>query len=362
MGGQPRVQKYDVVVVGAGPAGCSAAVTCASLGMEVLLLYRKKKEARKPCGGVLPWITTEIIEDIFDEALPSRVMNNPQELGLYYVPPSGRNESGRVRNYRIHYIVREKFDAWLIDITASAGVEVLTETRAIALEGNSPITVHAKRHSGEEMSFQAEYLVGADGVSSMVRRSLSLESAADFLIVGQQLWSNRRHSDLEDNFYGFFRGDISIAYSYAIPKGDDILIGTGVRPRQTPHAFDALDRFKEWLVDDFNFDDSTMLKKETWAIPFGYFIPGTGNTLLVGDAAGLCNPLSGEGIRLGIESGEAAGSAISKAKEGNDLLQYYIREVDGIARMVLDLHKFVVTSTDESRQEFVRQELTRGII
>ncbi len=355
------MQSYDVVVVGAGPSGCSTAINCANLGMDVLLLEKKRIGERKPCGGVLPWITSEVIEDILGVEIPSKVMSDPRELGLYYVPPSGKDDGGAVPNYRIHNIARQKFDAWLIEVAQDSGVDILAEARFVSFEDNTSRILRTL-HNDEDLFIEADFVVGADGVHSAVRKAHSLNDATDFMIVGQERWANRSHSDLGDYFYGFFRGDISISYAYAIPKGDNLLIGTGVRRRKAPHVFAALDKFRKWLVTDFNFDDSSLFNREVWEIPFGYSIPGKGNTLLVGDAAGLCNPLSGEGIRLGIESGESAALAISQARKGSNLVESYCRETDGIVRMVRSIYDFVITADDVTRQQFVINELKRGLV
>ncbi|MHA2045612.1 MAG: NAD(P)/FAD-dependent oxidoreductase [Candidatus Thorarchaeota archaeon] len=112
------------------------------------------------------------------------------------------------------------------------------------------------------------------------------------------------------------------------------------------------------MNDEFSFSPKQLVKREAWSIPFGYFIPGEGKALLVGDAAGLCNPLSGEGIRLAVESAEAAASAIQS--DQNPIEQYY-RDVRGLSMMIAELNEFVRTVDDEGREEFVRHELTRGV-
>ncbi len=355
------MQKYDVVVIGGGPSGCSTAVNCANLGMDVLLLEKEAPGRRKPCGGVLPWITSDVIEDVLDDEMPSYIFNSPKELGLYYVPPSGKINSGRVSNYKIHNIVRERFDEWLLKIAINSGVDVITETKFTDLSHDTTLRITAKR-GDEVLGFSSDFVVGADGVRSKVRTQIKPESSAPAMVVGQELWSGRKTSDFEDCFYGFFRGEISISYSYVIPKGDNLLIGLGVPQKQTPNVIEALGMFREWLKRDFKFSDDKLILKEVWGIPFGYYIPGVGNTILVGDAAGFCNPLSGEGIRLGIESGESAASAISRSRKGADLIEAYQQEVRGLAEMVKKIYDFVISMDDAGRENFVKEELSRGTI
>ncbi|MHA1949270.1 MAG: NAD(P)/FAD-dependent oxidoreductase [Candidatus Thorarchaeota archaeon] len=347
---------YDVIVVGGGPAGSATAICCATAGRKVLLIEKGSQNRHKPCGGVLPLVAPEAIEDIVGASIPDDVRADPSELGLYYVPPSGRENSGRVKNYIIHNINRTPFDQWLRDLAEEAGVEVRYDTRCSGIIRTNQYKVHVDSKDGESVE-QAEFLIGADGVRSTVRDSLFIkEKSTPMMIVEQEHW--KAAGDFEECFYGFFRGDVSISYAYLIPKTDSFIIGLGAVPHQEPNVVQLLDRFRIWLNDEFSFSPKQLVKREAWSIPFGYFIPGEGKALLVGDAAGLCNPLSGEGIRLAVESAEAAASAIQS--DQNPIEQYY-RDVRGLSMMIAELNEFVRTVDDEGREEFVRHELTRGV-
>jgi flavin-dependent dehydrogenase len=139
-----------------------------------------------------------------------------------------------------------------------------------------------------------------------------------------------------------------------------MILGLGTVPHQDPSIAELLVRFKEWLRDEFSFSAKSLLRREVWAIPFGYFQPGRDKALLVGDAAGLCNPLSGEGIRLAVESAEAAATAITNPETQNGPLEGYTRDIRGIADMVGELNRFVRQLDNAGREEFVREELSRG--
>ena len=347
---------YDVIVVGGGPAGSATAICCATAGKKVLLIEKGSQDRDKPCGGVLPLVAPETIEDIVGASIPDDVRADPSELGLYYVPPSGRENSGRVKNYIIHNINRTPFDQWLRDLAEEAGVDVRYNTRCSGVIRKDQYKVHIDSKDGESVE-QAEFLIGADGVRSTVRDNLFFKGkSTPVMIVEQEHW--KAAGDFEDCFYGFFRGDVSISYAPLIPKADSFIIGLGAVPHQEPNVVQLLDRFRIWLNDEFSFSPKQLVKREAWSIPFGYFIPGEGKALLVGDAAGLCNPLSGEGIRLAVESAEAAASAIQS--DQNPIEQYY-RDVRGLSMMIAELNEFVRTVDDEGREEFVRHELTRGV-
>ncbi|MHA2045613.1 MAG: NAD(P)/FAD-dependent oxidoreductase [Candidatus Thorarchaeota archaeon] len=214
---------YDVIVVGGGPAGSATAICCATAGRKVLLIEKGSQNRHKPCGGVLPLVAPEAIEDIVGASIPDDVRADPSELGLYYVPPSGRENSGRVKNYIIHNINRTPFDQWLRDLAEEAGVEVRYDTRCSGIIRTNQYKVHVDSKDGESVE-QAEFLIGADGVRSTVRDSLFIkEKSTPMMIVEQEHW--KAAGDFEECFYGFFRGDVSISYAYLIPKTDSFIIG-----------------------------------------------------------------------------------------------------------------------------------------
>jgi geranylgeranyl reductase family protein len=349
--------KYDVIVVGGGPAGSATAICCASAGKEVLLVEKGARNRYKPCGGVLPLVAPETVEDIVGESIPNEVRVDPSELGLYYVPPSGRVNSGRVKNYTIHNIDRVLFDQWLRDLAENAGVVVRHDSRCIDVVKTDQYEVVVDTKEGQSVE-RAEFIVGADGVRSGIRNKLFTAITTPMMIVEQEQW--RATGDFEDCFYGFFRGEISISYAYLIPKADSMIIGLGAVPHQEPNVAQLLRRFRDWLEKEFSFSPKHLFRREAWSIPFGYFTPGEGNALLVGDAAGLCNPLSGEGIRLAVESAEAAASAILAADNQKDPIEEYSRDLRGLSEMIAELNEFVRTVDDKGREKFVRDELSRG--
>ncbi len=298
----------------------------------------------------------EVIEDIVGAAIPDEVRTIPEKLGLYYVPPSGRKSSGRVEGYDIHNIDRDRFDQWLRDLAEDAGAEISYETRFMELRRSDGFDVLARTKSGR-MSAESIHLVGADGVRSKVRSILFPEHPSPVMIVGQEYWQGS--GDFEDCFYGFFRDDVSISYAYLIPKDEMLVLGLGVLPQKTRSIVESLDRFRSWLSAEFSFAPERLIKKEAWSIPFGYFIPGQGNAILVGDAAGLCNPLSGEGIRPAVECAEAASDAIVNSGEIPPA-ERYANDIKGLADMIESLNRFVRQLDNTGREAFVSEELSRG--
>jgi len=348
---------FDVIVVGGGPAGTTSALECSKLGLRVLLMERGRSDRHKSCGGVLPPACTNIIQETFGTDIPQNVFCSPETLGLYYIPPSGRKNGGCMRNYRLLNINRDRFDQWLRDIAEKSGIQVWYGTDFLKLQLSEPIQVLTKKHEGT-VKVTTRYVIGADGVYSRVRKALYGETKIWTLPVLQEYW--KAEGDFDDYFYAFFRGDVSPTYAYVIPKNELYVVGVGVPETCFTSISTAINRFKEWLVEEFAFKASFLERREAWAIPYGFVFEGRGNVILVGDAAGFCNSLSGEGIRLAIESGVAAGGAIQEAiSYDRPFATTYIEHANWIASFVRQIYQFVTSLTDEDREEFVKSELAR---
>jgi flavin-dependent dehydrogenase len=178
------------------------------------------------------------------------------------------------------------------------------------------------------------------------------------LNVLQEQW--RARGDFDDNFYAFFHGEISPTYAYIFPKNKSYVLGIPIPGKHFQPVSKRIQRFKDWLAEEFAFKPLFLKKRESWAIPYGFVLEGKGDIILVGDAAGFCNPLSGEGIRLAIESGIAVGSAVQEAVYSNrPLVTAYKKYAEWIADFVKQVYRFVIGLKDEDREDFVKLELAR---
>ena len=348
-------REWDLIVVGGGPGGAAAAAVAAVAGLETLLLERGGTLRHKPCGGILPEITEELNEDVFGATLPPEVLAEQWELRLRYTPPSGEANGGRVRESRLLNVKRDHFDQWLRDRAALAGAIVRQNARVSNVEADGGFSVSYSQR-GEERRATAARLVGADGVHSLVRRRLAPDAVAPKMLVGQRLVQVA--GELPADFHCVFAGMLSPFYAYSVPKGGLLKIGSGMIEEERTDLMPSLDRFSKWLEQNGVADIGKVVQQEGWAIPFGEQQLDAAGALLVGDAAGLCNPLSGEGIRLAIESGQLAAESIIEAGVRSPVPDY--RDgVAGIAQMVAALHRVVLTTDDDAREQFVAAELAR---
>ena len=258
-----------------------------------------------------------------------------------------------MKNYDLLNIERRLFDQWLRQLAVEAGAEVWYNSEFTHFLNQDPIKISVQREK-KTLTITSNYLIGADGVFSAVRRQLDDAVKVSVQPVLQEYWKAK--GDIEACFYAFFRGTISSTYAYIVPKDDLYLIGLGVSKANR----DCMTRFKNWLSEEFGFKPRSLMKREAWAIPFGHTYEGRNNIILVGDAAGFCNTLSGEGIRLAIESGVISSHSIQNAQSNTEpLSQLYAKDVEAITSFVNDVHTYTISLNDEGREEFVKTELAR---
>ncbi len=310
-----RVER-DVVVVGAGPAGSTAARGLASMGRDVLLLDRARFPRDKPCGGgvtircaeLLPFDLGPVIEHVVTGA----------EVRLGHLGKRVRRDYDGVLTYMTQ---RSRLDAFLVERAQEAGAEFRDGVQV------SRVT---KLHDGtfevmtKDQLIHARALVGADGANGLVANSLGFAKPPEAAVALEG------NIPCPDGPPAWVRGRVILqlgvmpgGYAWVFPKGDHINVGVGgwkaiAGPRLRP----ALER----VCRDYGLDSSQLTSLRGHHLPIGE--PGapltTGAAALVGDAAALLDPLSGEGIYAAIASGTAVAPAIDDYLEGrvNSLVGY----------------------------------------
>lgn len=317
--------RFDVIVVGAGPAGSTAARECAARGLSVLLLDRAVFPRDKPCGGGVNVRAARLLP--FDLAPVT-------ERTMYGVSVSLRGAHRFTRRYAeplIYLTQRRHLDTFLVEHAVRAGA-ILRERAPV--QGVERHASHLVVRAGGE-TFEGRTLVAADGANGRtaalagltVRRQMGVALEASLTPAGGI------PSEWEDVF-GLDLGSIPGGYGWLFPRDDHVNIGVGGWHRFAPSLRARLDR----LVRFYGFDPAGQWSLRGYHLPVRR--PGAplvdGNVLLVGDVAGLLDPLTGDGIYSAIYSGWAAGNHLAAYLSGQTPdLQGYVQEVQ--AGLLADL-------------------------
>lgn len=293
------VQGFDLIVLGAGPSGASAARVAALGGLRVALVDRAEFPRDKLCGGGITGRSQRYMADYFDP-LPADLLHPILRLRLRH---QGEVLGEHECEPAIGTVMRRRFDAVLRDQALTAGAVDFSGRRLASLDPGTGRVVLA---DGTEL--QAPILIGADGVKSQLARTLwgqsyDLAGVAFALEVEAPMQGDP----------GVMEIDLAAAnwgYGWAFPKAGGLTLGVGGLAPRNPNLKGT---FNHWLGASGYPQD---LRMKGHHLPFGGFpeIPGEGRCLLVGDAAGLVDPITGEGIAWAIHSGALAGRAAIRAK------------------------------------------------
>ncbi len=333
---RPSSISTDLVVAGAGPAGVAAAVTAAHAGLQVVLCDKAVFPRDKTCGDGL---TTSALRQLEHLGLDMRALaaDYTAVRETVLVSPSGRRvvlpapDDGGLH---VAVIPRARLDAALLDVARASGVEILEGHPVTAVvAGSGGVTVNLSGDGdGDATSdgtrLHAPFLVAADGHWSSVRRLLEPGRPPD---LGE--WHAVRQyydgvADLDDRIWVLFQADLLPGYAWVFPlPGRRANVGFGVlreggrvgpRSGKEMHALwlDLLDRPVMRRI--LGPDAVPLESARAWPIPSRYdrerLTDGdSGRVLYAGDAAGVVDPMTGEGIGQALETGMLAARAVVDA-------------------------------------------------
>ena len=288
--------KVDVLVVGSGPAGSTAARFAAASGASVMMLERRP-EVGVPvrCGEFMPGL--DEIKDMFPTLVDAEsLFDIPSSLrcrdthGIKLVDPKGKTTLLDFEGYTTD---RDRFDQYLAKLAVDEGADLVTNCLFKGIEDGKALTNQGTIEYGT--------IIGADGPGSKVAQSLGLKRNRNpYPAVTAQA-----KGDFEPYLYMFF-GDIAPgAYSWIIPKDGRANVGVGFSPKfASGHLSEFFDKFSE----KNGFDIQGKLE--------GKYVPSegpidrtvVGNGMVVGDAAGQVISVNGGGIPLALIAGRICGT------------------------------------------------------
>ncbi len=306
---------YDAIVVGAGPAGSTAARALARGGASVLVLDRARFPRDKPCGGGITF-RAEAANDITLSPVTEREI-----YGVRVSVKLGRRFERESGQLLARMTQRSKLDAYLLDHAAEAGADVHDGAfvRAIELDGA------AARVRANGDLYESRVLIGADGINGVTAKSLGLNSMSESAVAFEANYpADARMMDHWSRHIALDLGGIPGGYGWIFPKGDHLNVGVGGWKHIGPSLRARLARFCAY----YGLEASKLYGHRGYQLPLrrdGAPIV-RGPAMLAGDAASLVDPLSGEGIWAAFTSGRlAAEHALHYlAGEAPDLRGYQI--------------------------------------
>jgi len=308
-------EMFDVVVVGGGPAGATAAHDLAGAGRTVLLLDRAGRI--KPCGGAIPpRLLREF--DIPASLLTARI------TGAQIVAPSARRVDMPIENGFVGMVDRDVFDEWLRERAAEAGAVRRAGTfERLTRDSDGTAVIHYRRKGapeGTEATVRARSVVGADGaLSAVARDAVPRAGRVPYVFAYHEIVrAPARHGAAFDGARCdvYYDGRMSPDfYSWIFPHGETVSVGTGSASK----GF-SLRGAVAALRQTAGLDGTETIRREGAPIPLRPLRRWDNgrDVVLAGDAAGVVAPASGEGIYYAMLGGRLAADAVSLLLQTGD--------------------------------------------
>lgn len=322
----------DVIVVGAGPAGASVACGLAKAGLDVTVLEKSQLPRRKPCSGGLPAKARQHVpldSDVFDGLVEDTIR---KVRFTYKTKDPVVVDSGEPLVYMVR---RDKFDHALVSQAARHGARILDGVEVLGVDP----TGKRARVSTTKGEFSAKVIVGADGVHSSVARSMGYGGSEKLGFALQaEVKVDREQLDQWRGTVGGDFGRLPHGIGWVFPKSDHLSAGLL-----------SFSKRRGWKRDDlYAFLDGHGLRYDKEKVRvYGHFLPRwhgqrtfhEGRTLLLGDAAGIVNPMTGAGIEAALRSAHIAVEVIKSSFWHGDeeLTDYSERLLKEVCREFLDV-------------------------
>ncbi|MHB8376550.1 MAG: geranylgeranyl reductase family protein [Dehalococcoidia bacterium] len=307
--------RYDAIVLGAGPAGSTAARQLALAGARVVLLDRATFPRDKPCGGGVTFRADAA------SGLDLAPVTEREIYGVRVSIDMRRPFERRSDRVLARMTQRTRLDAYLAEQAAAAGADFRdgSPVRAVEIDG----TTMRARVNGDV--YEAPVLVGADGVNGQTASVLGLAPLSEYAVAFEANYpADARTLDDWSHFIALDLTGIPGGYGWVFPKADHLNIGVGGWKHVGPTLRERLSK----LCAFYGFDASRLYGHRGYRLPLrrdGAPIVRSG-AMLAGDAACLVDPLSGEGIWAAFVSGRLA------AQEARRYLAGEVRDLTGYQR------------------------------
>ncbi|MCT7951178.1 geranylgeranyl reductase family protein [Ancylothrix sp. C2] len=326
---------YDVIVCGAGPAGASAAAAAASQGLKVALLEKQPLPRHKTCGGGMPMVVGDVLKNIAPDAFVEsqvRYMRHTWMFNEAYL--ADINPPGTSPDICLWMVQRSIFDNALAQRAVKAGAELRDNlaVKSIEIEPDGAIVRASSMKTGTNFEAKAKHIIGADGASGITAKIANLRRKKAMAIAIEiehpYDWKNN-HPDVTPEIIHLEYGAIKNGYAWIFPKADHLNIGAGLFHQGMWKSRSNIEIRADLEKAIFNYLDLFGIAYQPEKMKFhGHPLPlwqgkeqrhtPDERILLAGDAAGLINPLFGDGILHAIKSGLIAAECVAQ----NDVKNY----------------------------------------
>ena len=317
---QNITKKYDVLIIGAGPAGSNAAISYKELNpsLRVGLIDKATFPRDKSCGdaigpGVISALKRFNNEHILENEpqVVSTTLYGPDNIGIQNYIPEVKNKEDSI----VYVIPRIDLDNRILNLAKDLDVDVTEGLSFLSFEEDTNKNILVKfKNKDEEFLFSTKLLVGADGANSRIRKQLNLKQNSDWhkAIAIRAYVDSPNYIEIFNERTLMFEINVSAekGYAWAFPsKGNLLNIGIGV-----PVSIFKKDKLNiNQLLKDFvaqlesrGVIVENIRKQKSYMLPFASSRPKLKkniNIALIGDASSMINPISGEGIFYGMEAG-----------------------------------------------------------
>lgn len=315
---------YDAVIIGAGPAGACAGYWLSAAGLKTALVDRRKFPREKLCGGLLTCKTVDILRTVLPvEEIPKLAIT------ASHVFHHGQPAASFRLLSQAYTVRRPRFDALLVEAAEKRGVhtylgesllDVDFEQKEVFLSG------------GRKLGYSA--LIGADGALSRVRRLAGFpKNEMGFCAEAHVPWDLLRDPDrLRAGGIEIYYGDYPDGYGWVFPCEDSVAVGVGNLTRGMAEKR-IMDQYRQFLGDVLTTAD---VKPAGAYLPSGTSVvlggPPYEDLCLIGDAAGLIDPFTGEGIYYAVLSAKAVADALASGKPAYPEYERRMRRTAGEIR------------------------------
>lgn len=298
-----KLKRYDLVIVGGGPAGSTLAYHTAARGWKVLVIDKAEFPRHKACGGGLPERTVRLL----DFEVEHLYANTVHGVKLSCGPNASVNFFGGTN---VHLVHRHEFDQLLLNKAIEKGAEFIGGEKVRTIKEE---TDFVEIGTGDN-TYTAKYLAGCDGARSVVAQSIGFRQNHIGFCIDADVYVPKEVLDAQRDYACLDTNCVPKGYGWVFPKDKFISVGMGTMNKRIKNYKDYFRKFMSRMPE---VQGAGKVVYRSGFIP--YYVKGrkhwhTDRILLAGDSTGLVDPLSGEGIYYAIRAAREAADVLVSGK------------------------------------------------